>query len=1143
MNLLSTSSINNVDIQAILNEINDDDEEFLLHHQDSMADISSLSIGGVTNSFHFAPAQISAAVNSAVVVEHQQRLPYSKGTRVTPIKGNKRREIDIEQILRESDECDNMEDAVTAMLNQQLPNHQHNGHFLDEDDGSTIESYSLTVSKFLGSTKIQPNYAAYRSRADSRLPQRGNHEASTTSDGDDDTTESWVTNSATTSTTSDDDTDYLSKSTISTKAGLAAELYRTSAYKTNNNTQKPSTKASSSFRRNTSDIMADARDWAVLQSILAENDDDDDDDLIPQNFTMQIKNKSMKMAVSRIIGENKEGGKNPTAYHQKQNINFSVDTILQDEEDDIIDIDNGDGPYVPTCSSKPITAASPLSDKPPTPQQQAQPLTTTSTTSFLDKPHHVTMPTTNAHMVAPNAVTNAETGTPSQFSSTTAAMMQAQLYENRLLHGHHQHHHHHASNTSGTFSLVSPLSVKRRMKPKIELWTKSRQKYSQRQDHSALGRYEFSGGAVNVTSLSQISNHMTRTSALALHNLPTALAVSSKFICIGTQSGSICIYDMFQEKRQVLEPSDSSSVTSIDINGEMLIIAGYSIGTIILWDAFTGKPLRTCTDLHASNSPITLVRFLPNSLEFANSSSSKEDEGLHHYAAVSVDASGLVNKLTFTKSLVGNLLLWGGIAGGYSVEVECLLDGSAGQILALEVLPSLSQIEKEWRDVYEKNKHFMRRVTLVGLSSIKSSFVVAVEPSICVLHRWSRQQPAPAIGDQTLYNDSSSSTLLPCLTWGWALVSGGGNVVHPILARSWGQTLQLLRANYINPVNAPSDEGTNASTADRDTQQWPAFGVLSEDEFSADSAIVSLHWINERSLAYLTANCEFTVIDTVCMTLIERFDFSQHKIVYAELKLSNSGSKKSNNATFSNSIRSCIADQRLYVTCQHSLIQISLQSTKNMILDKEANGEWLQALALALDYYENYVQVLEDRLRQQDWDARGRDMRWHPELMRSGRMADSDEWITMLLLRYLKLAVENAPVSHSISRWQAEGLTSAATGRVDLTLSHYTMLAGICIEYCIGTRRLNVLYQQVYPTFLQSGYDSVFFNVLEPYALKDALKYMSPEVMAAFVENCKRSGDFEIVERCLLHLDGKSCVLSFFPAYPTSFSFLVTLIA
>jgi hypothetical protein len=82
----------------------------------------------------------------------------------------------------------------------------------------------------------------------------------------------------------------------------------------------------------------------------------------------------------------------------------------------------------------------------------------------------------------------------------------------------------------------------------------------------------------------------------------------------------------------------------------------------------------------------------------------------------------------------------------------------------------------------------------------------------------------------------------------------------------------------------------------------------------------------------------------------------------------------------------------------------------------------------------------------------------------------------------------------------------------------------------------------VYPAFLQAGYESVFFNVLEPYALKDALKYMSPEVMAAFVENCKKSGDFEIVERCLLHLDGKPCALPFFRhlfiSFPLLFLFL-----
>jgi len=54
----------------------------------------------------------------------------------------------------------------------------------------------------------------------------------------------------------------------------------------------------------------------------------------------------------------------------------------------------------------------------------------------------------------------------------------------------------------------------------------------------------------------------------------------------------------------------------------------------------------------------------------------------------------------------------------------------------------------------------------------------------------------------------------------------------------------------------------------------------------SDSAIVSLHWINERSLAYLTAKCEFPVIDTVYMTLIERFDFSRFKLVLRELRSS-----------------------------------------------------------------------------------------------------------------------------------------------------------------------------------------------------------------------------------------------------------------
>ena len=1077
---------NNFDIQAILNEMNDeDDDDVGLQYQDSMADLSSLSLGGATNALLFSPAQVAAAVTSSST---QQRLSYNK---TAPINPSRKREIDIEQILRESDECDNVEDVVNALLKEHLPH--DNAQFLlqeRDDDGSTIESYSLHFDKMKNNRNVRSQHVSHTSNVVDQ------HQEASVTDEDEESA-SWGTGSGTTTTaTSDEEIDHFTKSTISTKVGASEQKNAEFFAKA---TKKTLSKGA------TGNAVANNRDWAVLQSILAENDDNEEDDHSPPVFKMmgiQHYKSSPLLAVTNSNNKN-------TYYNYKKNNIFDVDVILQDDEDELEEkvhqlhssiTENSKHDFkVPQLGPRAIPAEV---------QPVCLPARTTNTSSAL-------------------TLTSTPTASISD-SITAAAMAQAQLCETRLLHGHHLQ-----QTSNATYGLVSPLSVKRRMKPKIELLTKSRlkQKASQEQyqkQSSTGNRYEFSGGALNVTCLSQISNYMTQTSASALHNLPTALAVSFKFICIGTQSGYIYIYDMFQEKRHTLESSDGASVTSIDINGETLLLAGYSTGTIILWDAFTGKALKTCTDLHAANSPITLLRFLPNTsssedTNISNNNNNKEDEGLRYYAAISVDASGLVNKLVFTKSLVGNLLLWGGIAGGYSVEVECLLDGSAGQILALEVLPSLSQIEKEWRAVYEKNRHFMKRVVLIALSSMKSSFVVAVEPTICVLHRWPKQEATEASKDNNSSQENASySSLLPCLSWGWSLVSGGGNIVHPILARSWGETLQLLRANYITPVNAPVDHENIPTIVDHDSKQWPAFGVLSDDEFATDSTIVSLHWINERSLAYLTSNCEFTVIDTVCMTLLERLDFSQHKLVYAALKLPSCGVSKTN-ATFANSIRSCIADQRLYVTCQHALIQISLQSTKKLILDKEANGEWLQALALALDYYENYVQVLEDRLRQQDWDARGRDMRWHPELMRSGRMTDSNEWITTLLLRYLKLAIENAPISHtSAPRKHAGAATGSTNSRVDLTLSHYTMLAGICVEYCIGTRRLNVLYQQVYPTFLQSGYESVFYNVLEPYALRDTLKYMSPEVMAGFVEHCKINGGFENVERCLLHLDGES---------------------
>jgi hypothetical protein len=228
---------------------------------------------------------------------------------------------------------------------------------------------------------------------------------------------------------------------------------------------------------------------------------------------------------------------------------------------------------------------------------------------------------------------------------------------------------------------------------------------------------------------------------------------------------------------------------------------------------------------------------------------------------ISVDADGLVNKLSFSKNI-----LW----STYSVESECLLDGTAGQILAVNVLQPYKCIQQQLPVTMPS----LKRLGLIALSSERSSFAVAVEPKVHVLHRWAR--PPPECMDvNSLQTTDSSQVYLPCLSWGWALVSGGGHVITPILARAWGCCLQLLLASF------PETEENNTNTT---LFQWPAFGV--HDEVGVHAPVVALEWLSDRSLVYLTVTNKFTIIDTVMITLLERLDFLGLKLVYAEFSLS-----------------------------------------------------------------------------------------------------------------------------------------------------------------------------------------------------------------------------------------------------------------
>ena len=149
--------------------------------------------------------------------------------------------------------------------------------------------------------------------------------------------------------------------------------------------------------------------------------------------------------------------------------------------------------------------------------------------------------------------------------------------------------------------------------------------------------------------------------------LPSSCSVSSKFVAVGTTRGVVLLFDFKQNLVAVLgQASDTKArgaVTSVDLspNNDHLI-AGHLSGQLILWD-IPGKSVVKTIDVFAN--PIVSVK-----CTYSNS-----------YEFVAIDSVGNVNIISLTRILFA-----------YSVDAPCLLNGKAGQILSMSMLPRSPRI-------------------------------------------------------------------------------------------------------------------------------------------------------------------------------------------------------------------------------------------------------------------------------------------------------------------------------------------------------------------------------------------------------------------------------------------------------------------
>jgi hypothetical protein len=123
-------------------------------------------------------------------------------------------------------------------------------------------------------------------------------------------------------------------------------------------------------------------------------------------------------------------------------------------------------------------------------------------------------------------------------------------------------------------------------------------------------------------------------------------------------------------------------------------------------------------------------------------------------------------------------------------------------------------------------------------------------------------------------------------------------------------------------------------------------------------------------------------------------------------------------------------------------------------------------------------------------------------------------------MQYLILAIDNAPdsspVGHSFS-------TNKPLNHLNLAESHFKMLSGVCMEFCIVTRWLDLLFDPIFCCFYEAWFINVFLDVMD--VLHDKLKYIAPEGMVIYVAHCKDMKDLSMVEWCLLHMQWKAQVI------------------
>ncbi|ORX38895.1 Golgi CORVET complex core vacuolar protein 8-domain-containing protein [Kockovaella imperatae] len=540
-------------------------------------------------------------------------------------------------------------------------------------------------------------------------------------------------------------------------------------------------------------------------------------------------------------------------------------------------------------------------------------------------------------------------------------------------------------------------------------------------------------------------------------------------IAVGTDGGLVLVYTFDQKLQHVLQNDASASsgpVTAVCVSPDGTYVGvGHATGNIHLYDLSRPlKPARTTLGLtltqvlsgqkegHLQGSPILHIGFV----------------GARHTSIVTGDEHGRA----FWWSL-------GKVIGVESNDVVRMLGSYPGNP------PASSETNGSVVTTKAKKQTTLFAVRPLPLGSAPDpsdefNFTVLQTPAKLVIVG---MKPKARTWYRKMRTDDGGTYggLRGCAEW---CIGQGPDKV---LAYSWGWTLRLLRIKIVTRVS-------KTKTVKAEAEPEFTEGLT----YQATGPIVALQWYDEHHLVLVTFD-SIILLDARTMTLVEWQPRKTHVL------MSNSFYESLNDGTplpgYSRPVAASVRMFRgkLFILTRDAVEVASLLKWNDRILYRVHQGDFLDAIQIALAYYEdrppgNTITLPHDREERRD--LIGSRIR---ELLKS-----SLDW------------------AFSEDRMRDDTHYSVDGRGVDLT-GLFEGLASTCIDTSLALNDTAFLFDEEYDYFANAGIQNIFLKLLQPYIFQGKVRTIPPAVLKDLMSmHAEQEGDLDSAEAIIWHVEPTS---------------------